>query len=309
MRSETVEFLLFLALSGVSALLVALMARHGVLDLPEARKSHDRPIPKGGGVGIVAAGLLGLVWAGGPVGPRLVLAGGGLLLALVGYADDHRDFPPAVKFSAQIFAALLPVLAGLTPRLSGVFALDAAITVGWILLVTHAVNFMDGLNGLAAGVGAMVAVVAGAPGLLAGLCGFLPFNYPRARIFMGDVGSQFLGYALALLGVWGWGSAHPWLVPMMLSGLLADVVFTLIRRAANGDQLTQAHRSHLYQIAQRSGVPAAALAPIHWGFAGWGAVIGLGPFSLWSLVGVLVPQLAWLVFVVRRERRHPVGRW
>ena len=304
-------------LTMTSAGLVALMARVGVLDIPDARKSHSHPIPKGGGVGIVAASLLGAAFLNGPMAPRAVVALGGLLVASVGYWDDRHNFPPAIKFTAQLLAAMLPVLCGLTPRLSGLFPLDAAVSIGWILLVTNAVNFMDGLNGLAAGatmIAASATLLAGGfanltIGLIAGVLGFLPFNYPRARVFMGDVGSQFCGYALALLGLFAADGPHPRLIGFALAGLLTDVVFTLIRRGLAGERVTTAHRGHLYQIAQRSGVPAPLVTLIHWAFAGWGAWLGVLPWHGGLLAALLAPQLGWALYVVMRARRHPVGRW
>jgi UDP-GlcNAc:undecaprenyl-phosphate GlcNAc-1-phosphate transferase len=310
-------FFTFLILTTTSAVLVAFMSRIGVLDIPDARKSHTRPIPKGGGVGIVAASLLSVIFLNGPIAPRVALALGGLLVATVGYWDDRHDFPPAIKFTAQLLAAILPVLCGLTPHWSGLFPLDAAVSIGWILLVTNAVNFMDGLNGLSAGatlIAAAATLAAGGfanltIGLIAGVSGFLPFNYPRARVFMGDVGSQFCGYALALLALIAAGRPHPYLIPFALAGLLTDVVFTLIRRSLAGERITTAHRGHLYQIAQRSGVPAPLVALIHWAFAGWGAWLGVLSWHPWLLPALLAPQLCWALYVTIRARRHPVGRW
>ena len=139
-------------------------------------------------------------------------------------------------------------------------------------------NFIDGLDGLAGGVALIAAgflagiaathdgwfAYAAALLLAAGIAGFLPFNFPRARIFMGDVGSQFCGFMLAVLAVVAsrfQGLEMSFLlVPMLLSGVLFDVAFTLVRRAAAGERLTAPHRGHLYQVAQRAGVPAPAVA-------------------------------------------------
>ena len=147
------------------------------------------------------------------------------------------------------------------------------MTVLWLLFATNAMNFIDGLNGLAGGVALIaagfLAGIAAAHGgwfayfaallLVAGLAGFLPFNFPRARIFMGDVGSQFCGFILAILAVVASRFDNVELsfliVPMLLSGVLFDVAFTLIRRALAGERLTEPHRGHLYQVAQRSGLP------------------------------------------------------
>jgi UDP-N-acetylmuramyl pentapeptide phosphotransferase/UDP-N-acetylglucosamine-1-phosphate transferase len=308
-----VRLFIFCLMAAISAALVAWMSRVGVLDVPGHRSSHTRPIPKGGGIGIVAANLVWLLATPGPPMTRWLFGMGGLLVATIGQWDDRRSFPPFVKLAVQLVAAVLPVLGGLTPHVTGLFWFDALCAVGWVLLVTNAVNFMDGLNGLSSGVTAIAATISGpgylTGGLVAGILGFLPFNYPRARIFMGDVGSQFCGYALAVLALLLWPGAHPWLVPFALAGMLADVIFTLIRRAINGNRLTQAHRSHLYQIAQRSGVPDWLVSAIHWGFAAFGAGLGSLPFRPWLCAVVLAPQICWGIYVVTRSQRFPVGPW
>ncbi|MGH7040912.1 MAG: undecaprenyl/decaprenyl-phosphate alpha-N-acetylglucosaminyl 1-phosphate transferase, partial [Acetobacteraceae bacterium] len=139
------------------------------------------------------------------------------------------------------------------------------------------------------------------------------------RIFMGDVGSQFCGFVLAMLGVvagrFDGVELSLLLVPMLLSGVLFDVAFTLARRALAGERLTAPHRGHLYQVAQRAGVPAVAVALVHWGFAAFGGVCCLvfiaAPPAWKPYVPLLTlgPQLAWLWFVRGRARTAAIGRW
>lgn len=332
----------------VSAAIVWLMTHAGVLDRPDARKAHSRPIPKGGGVGVVAAFLLGMAllyrYAGfariaDPYFRGVILASAAI--ALVAFLDDLRDWPFIVKLVAQIGAALLAVASGLAvwsvnipgwgPVPLGWFG--AMATVAWILFTTNAVNFMDGLNGLVAGTCLVacigLAVIAATHGgwfayaasllLAAGLAGFLPFNFPRARIFLGDVGSQFCGFVLAVLGVaaarFESVDLSALLMPMLLSGLLFDAAFTLARRFLSGETVTQAHRGHLYQVAHRSGVPAPLIALLHWAFAAWGgATCALflettGPAKALVPVLVVPPQALWLAYVAARARRKGVGRW
>ncbi len=332
----------------VSAVVVRAMVSAGVLDRPSARKAHVVPTPKGGGVGIVVAFLLGIsVLYGFAEFARLadvyfrgvVLAA--VAIAVVAYLDDLRDFPFVVKLGAQVGAALVAVGTGLYVQvfnLPGLGAVDigvwgAVVTVGWILFATNAMNFIDGLNGLVGGTvlvacGFLAVIAAGQEGwfvyfaallLGAAVAGFLPFNFPSARIFMGDVGSQFCGFVLAMLGV----AAARFqavemsflLVPMLLAGVLFDVAFTLIRRVFAGENVAQAHRSHLYQVAHRAGVDARVIAAVHWGFAAVGGVVALAfthapsGMKLPLLVGVLVPQVVWLGFVVRRARGAGIGKW
>ncbi len=325
----------------VSAVVVRAMVSAGVMDRPSARKAHVVPTPKGGGVGIVVAFLLGIsVLYGFADFARLadvyfrgvVLAA--VAIAVVAYLDDLRDFPFVVKLGAQVGAALLAVGTGLYVQvfnLPFVGAVDigvwgAVVTVGWILFATNAMNFIDGLNGLVGGTvlvacGFLAVIAAGQEGwfvyfaallLGAAVAGFLPFNFPSARIFMGDVGSQFCGFVLAMLGV----AAARFqavemsflLVPMLLAGVLFDVAFTLGRRLLAGENIARAHRSHLYQVAHRAGVDARVIAAVHWGFAAVGGVVALGfthagaGMKLPWLGVLVVPQVAWLWFVVMRAR-------
>ena len=324
------------------------MTRVGVLDRPDARKAHNRPIPKGGGVGVVAAFLLGMAllyrYAGfariaDPYFRGVILASAAI--ALVAFLDDLWDWPFTVKLAAQVAAALLAVGSGLSirdvrvPDIGAVPLgwLGATATVAWILFTTNAVNFMDGLNGLVSGTCliacACLAAIAALHGgwfayaaslmLGAGLAGFLPFNFPRAKIFLGDVGSQFCGFVLAVLGVaaarFEGVELSALLVPMLLSGLLLDAAFTLVRRSLMGEPITQPHRGHLYQVAHRSGMPAAPIALLHWAFAAWGGLVCAifldvsGPLKALIPLLVLPPQLAWAAYVVARARRVGLGRW
>ncbi len=309
---------LCLALALVSALLVRAMIAVAVLDTPGHRSAHRRPTPKGGGVGVMAAFLLGVLWLG---GGGLIWAGVASL-ALVSWLDDLRQFRPLVKLAAQAIAAAL-VLGGIG-RLPGDPWLAAALGFGWLVFVTNALNFIDGLNGLAAGSMAIACLCIGLPAaapplLAAGLIGFLPFNYPRARIFLGDVGSQGAGLSVAAFGLLRWQDpAHGSMLamPLLLWGILYDVGFTLCRRWHAGERLSQAHRGHLYQVAYRSGLAAPWIAALHWGFVLWGGgcalLPGVGPRPAMTLAAPLLatlPQLAWTIVVIRRARRAGIVGW
>ncbi len=335
-------------LACLSALIVRLMISARVMDHPDARKSHDRPIPKGGGVGIVVAFVIGLLvlyrfaeFARLADPYFLGVIAASLAIAAVAFLDDVADWPFAVKLTAQLAAALAAVGTGVfvqdyrIPYLGSLFVgwLGVPATLAWILFVTNAMNFIDGLDGLAGGVALIAACflagIAAAHGawfayfaallLAAGLLGFLPFNFPRARIFMGDVGSQFCGFVLAMLGVVASrfdGVELPLLLmPMLLSGVLFDVAFTLARRMAAGERITKAHRGHLYQVAHRAGVPAPAIALAHWGFAVFGGgccllfIAAPSPLKPYVPVLTLLPQVPWVAFVRARSRAAGLTRW
>ena len=337
-----------LSLALFSAGVVRAMIALRIMDTPAARRAHDRPTPKGGGVGIVAAFLAGiLLLYGFAEFARLAdeyflgVIGASVAIAVVAFLDDVYDWPFAVKLGVQMLAALVAVGTGLYvhdfripflgPLALGFLGVPA--TLAWLLFTTNAVNFIDGLNGLASGVtliaAAFLSLIAlthqswfcyAACGLLAaGILGFLPFNFPRARVFMGDVGSQFCGFMIAVLGVvasrFDGVELSFLLVPMLLAGVLFDVAFTLLRRAAAGERLTQPHRGHLYQVAHRSGVPAVTVTLLHWGFAVFGGLCCLVFLTVpagWKAVvpfATLPPQLAWMAFVARRARREGLDRW
>jgi len=332
----------------LSATTVRIMITARVMDTPDARKAHDRPTPKGGGVGIVVTFLVGIAvlyrfaeFTRLATPYFLGVIEASVAIAVVAFLDDLFDWPFIVKLGAQVLAALVAVSSGLyvtnfrIPYLGPLaFAWIGVIaTLAWILFTTNAMNFIDGLNGLASGVSLIACLFIvfiaeqhggwfayAAAGLLAaGLAGFLPFNFPKARIFMGDVGSQFCGFMLAVLAIaasrFDGVELSFLLVPMLLSGVLFDVGFTLVRRALAGEAVTRPHRGHLYQVAQRSGVSPVAVTLIHWGFAIFGGVCCLLFIALPSPDKppvpfiTLVPQLVWVWFVVHKARAANLHHW
>ncbi len=342
------HLLFCLCLAGLSASTVQMMVGLGIMDRPDPRKAHRVPVPKCGGVGPVVAFLAGIfilyhfadfARLADPYFRGVIMAA--LAIAVVSLIDDLRDFPFVVKLAAQLLAAALALGSGLYVsvfRLPWIGPVDTgwfgiALTLGWLMFATNAMNFVDGLNGLCAGVAiiacAFLALIGALSGgwfvyfaamlLAAGLIGFLPFNFPRARIFMGDVGSQFCGFVLAVLAV----AASRFqsvelsflLVPLLLSGVLYDVAFTLLRRLAAGDRITEAHRGHLYQLAHRTGLPATTVTLVHWGFAVWGGLTCLafiatsGPLKPLIVLLPVPVQLAWTVWVLHRARRAEIGPW
>lgn len=273
------------AISAVSALalvgLVRLLAlRHGVLDHPTQRSSHAVATPRGGGLGLVLAVLGVCAWpATHPVRWTLVA----LLLAtsavaLVGWLDDRRGLSVRARLIVHVMAgaAVGAAAAMSSASLALAFLLFAGWTF-WTVSSINLVNFMDGINGLVASQIAVFAlslaffpdqsnVAAVVEMSVAGAClGFLPWNFPNARIFLGDVGSGALGFlvpALALLAMQGQGidvvRAHLPLLP-----LFGDATWTILRRWRNGEQLTAPHRSHLYQRLANNGLGHARVTAIY----------------------------------------------
>jgi len=340
------HLLMILPLVALSALVVRAMIRWPILDVPNARSAHHVVTPRGGGAGPVLAFILGMIALYqiadlARIADRqfigVILAA--VAIATVGFVDDLRDLSARLRLICQFAAAMVVVGSGLTvTRISvpGVGPVELGffgtlVTIFWIMGCTNAVNFMDGLDGLVAGtiiiacatlagIGVSLGgdfVYAAALFLLAGFLGFLPFNLHPARIFMGDVGSQFAGFMLAVLGIaaarFEQTQVSFLIVPLLLFGLLFDAGFTLLRRILMRQRVGAAHRTHLYQMAQRAGVATRAVAAVHWGFALFHAALAAWFLNVSAemkpLVGLpaLAVQLAWAGYVIHRMRRAGLG--
>jgi Fuc2NAc and GlcNAc transferase len=276
--------------------------RRRLVDVPNNRSSHALPTPRGGGVGFVIAYLVavGLLHARGvvPFNTWLALSGAGAAVAAIGFVDDHAPTPARVRFLVHVLAAVW-VLAwiGVNPEAavgSGEWpawlgALAAVLFIVWLL---NLYNFMDGTDGLAGieavtvGLGAAWLTAVALPGnslwllplvLAAAVGGFLVWNLPPARIFMGDVGSGFLGVCLATLALASLTRAPAlfWVWVILLGVFVVDATFTLLRRMVRGRAFYEAHRTHAYQHAARrfghravmlavAAVNVLWLAPIAW---------------------------------------------
>ncbi|WP_374602276.1 lipopolysaccharide biosynthesis protein [Arenimonas sp.] len=252
--------------------------RRGVVDAPDERRLHVVPTPRGGGIGIAVALLLASAW----LGPgRGWFALGLLLCAGAGLVDDLRPLPPLAKGLLQALGAAC--LAAAFPLLPEAVGPLAGHLMAWalVLVMVNFWNFMDGSNGLATsqallaalGLAALAPASAAwlAVALAAACLGFLPLNFPRARLFLGDVGSHALGYGIAalLLMAAGPGGVSPWLLVLPVSAFVLDAGLTLLSRARRRQVLWRAHREHLYQRAVGHGWSHAGICAL---YAGWTAV-------------------------------------
>ena len=250
-----------------------------LMDIPNERSSHVVPTPRGGGLAIVFAVLAGLVAlevAGFlPASFFWALLGAGAWVALIGWADDQKDIPPGFRLAGHFIGAgwALFWLGGL-PQLT-MLGLDinpgvtgyilAALYLAWLL---NLYNFMGGIDGIA-GIEAITVCLGGlilcalSPAgkelqtvsllVAAAAAGFLFWNFPRAKIFMGDGGSGFLGIVLGVLSIRAAWAAPDllWAWIILLGAFIVDATVTLLRRAWRGEKFYQAHRSHAYQHAAR----------------------------------------------------------
>jgi len=252
--------------------------KKSLMDIPNARSSHSAPTPRGGGVAIVVSFLVAVALAGAVVEdavlPVFALIGSGLAIALVGFLDDHGHIAARWRLLVHFVAAIWAVfwLNGLPPfDLFGTTVnpgwLGYAIAVFFLVWMLNLYNFMDGIDGIASVEAITVCLGAAliyfyldqptliaAPVLLAAaVVGFLWWNFPPARIFMGDAGSGFLGIVIGILALEG-GWASPkllWVWLILLGVFLVDATYTLLRRLLRGDKVYEAHRSHAYQYASR----------------------------------------------------------
>ena len=273
--------------AGVSWILTGALRRYAqarsLLDIPNARSSHSVPTPRGGGVAIVLSFLATLpVLALADILPwadMWALLGAGTGVAVIGFLDDHGHIPARWRLLGHFTAAgwALFWLGGL-PQLN---LFGISLDLGWVGHVLAAVylvwllnlyNFMDGIDGIASieaiciciG-GALLYVILGYSGslqpvfwlapvlLAAAVAGFLFWNFPPARIFMGDAGSGFLGITLGIFSLQAaWTESQlfwSWLI--LLGVFIMDATWTLMRRLLRGDRVYEAHRSHAYQYASR----------------------------------------------------------
>lgn len=277
----TIVVVLAFALSAAGTELVRRYAlARAILDMPNARSSHTIPTPRGGGLSIAIVWLLSLVvffWLG-VINVRVLaaFAGGSALVALVGWLDDRRDLRARTRLACQLAAAIwLVVWVGAPTELHlGAMEIPLGpagfmVTVLGVIWFINLFNFMDGIDGIAGvesligGVACGVMLLLGSAGDLAALAfalafaagGFLVWNWPPAKIFMGDVSSGMLGYVFAGLIVAGDTLAHipaPLLV-VLFGVFVCDATYTLVRRLLRGERVYEAHRSHMYQRLVQAG--------------------------------------------------------
>ncbi len=295
--SFVLHILFALVIAGLSALFTYLLSRHlKVFDIPNERSSHTEVTPRGGGIAIVAAFLIGLLiihFAGRTVPIHSLYFFGFLfssfVIAALSFYDDFHVVSFKVKLGGQIVAIIVALSTGIVIDIVhlpvfgevyfGIWAYP--LTFIWIFGLTNAYNFIDGLDGIAASTAVIAAlfmsyisfqqgshfIYLASLTLAAGSVGFLIFNWSPAKIFMGDVGSTFLGLAFAVMAVIAARYDHShtslFVVPLLLFHFIFDAAFTFTRRWRAGDNVFSAHRSHVYQLLNRIGYSHKQVALIY----------------------------------------------
>ncbi|MBO8168473.1 MAG: undecaprenyl/decaprenyl-phosphate alpha-N-acetylglucosaminyl 1-phosphate transferase [Thermoanaerobacteraceae bacterium] len=265
-------FLAFAVTFGITPQLKKLAKRVGAVDIPDNRKVHRRVMPRIGGLGIYL-GFVAALLVMFPLTAELkgLLVGGSIILVF-GLVDDIRGISPKVKLAGQVIAALVAVHAGIrvdfiTNPFGDIITLGrlaVPVTVFWIVGVTNAINLIDGLDGLAAGTSAIAAVTMAVVAVMEGhlavavmaaalavsILGFLKYNFHPAQIFMGDSGSLFLGFTLAVLAIMGLTKSATIIsvfIPVIILGIpIFDTFFAVVRRYLQGKPIFQADKGHLH---------------------------------------------------------------
>lgn len=263
---------IFIASFFFTALYRNIAIKKSILDVPNDRSSHEIPTPRGGGIAIVLAFYLGLtfIYLKGNVDKNLFLALlSGLLLVVTGLFDDILNLPALFRFLIQAFTVsmalfflggLLVIDLGISP-IESKLILNILAIIGMVWFI-NLYNFIDGIDGYAsmqaifvAGALFLLTKSAGVLILAVATLGFLPWNWQKAKIFMGDVGSTILGFVLAVFAIYFQNinevSLVHWLI--LTSLFWFDATFTLFRRWRNKESLSQAHRKHAYQRLVQSG--------------------------------------------------------
>ncbi|MBK9130725.1 MAG: glycosyltransferase family 4 protein [Gammaproteobacteria bacterium] len=325
--------------------MVYLLSRTGsllrIIDHPNERSLHQIPTPRTGGLGIWVGSLAGLGAVSllfGEVLEVIWLATGALIIAIISFIDDRLHVPVRIRLSIHLLAAITLVIGGLqwqSIELPGLHinlppGITHVLSVLFIIWMTNLYNFMDGMDGLAGGMAVFGFGTLGMLGHLAGddfyaaMCwmiaassaGFLVWNFPPARIFMGDTGSSVLGLLAAALSLWADrdGLFPLWTAMLIFAPFVFDATLTLARRTLQGERIWEAHRSHYYQRLVQAGWSHRRTVLWEYGLmllcsAGAFYAFRASTAGQWMIIGMILSTcLAGVVGVRHIERRHLASR-
>lgn len=304
----------------LTPLVIVGLRRAGRVDIPNERSLHDAHLPRGGGIAIVASVLAAVFLVGSLQGIVVHLLLIAVALAAVGLLDDRAGLSPVARLGTQVSAGgLLGYTVGLatgqTPTL--MFVAVVAMTFG-----TNAFNFMDGINGISGIHCVLFSLVIGvelmrldddngaalAFALLGASLTFIPYNFPRARVFLGDVGSYFIGGMLASLAVYAVAAGANVVIVVALFGYyIVDTSTTVLLRLRRGENILAAHRDHMYQRLVRAGCSHVTSALTATGLSVFGLLTALGTSQLVDRLTSLLLVFAALVAAVVLVRRAISG--
>ncbi|GHH97462.1 glycosyltransferase family 4 protein [Neobacillus kokaensis] len=317
--------LCFLCSILITPIIKKLAFKVGATDQPNHRKVHHRIMPRLGGLAIYLSFLFGILILQPESSYHAAIVAGGVIILITGVLDDIFELSAKVKLLLQIAAALVVIWGGVDVEFInlpfngridfGVFSIP--ITVLWIVGITNAINLIDGLDGLAAGVSSIalltitgMAVVMGntyvvAMGviLIASTLGFLKYNFHPAKIFMGDSGALFLGYMISVLSLLGFKNIAviSFVVPIIILGVpISDTFFAIIRRLYNKNPLSAPDKSHLHHCILKLGYSHRETVLLIYAMS---AMFGLAAFiftmtTVWgSIIFIIILLVAIELFV------------
>ncbi len=312
----------------------------GAIDMPDKRKVHKKPIPRLGGLAIIVGFLVSIIYLvivlsientiklNGVEKYGIKLCGFLMGISVLGttcFIDDSKDIPAIVKLLAQILAAVIVVVSGVKIDIVAIPFMESNITlnnifsyiltIGWIVGITNAINLIDGLDGLSSGIsliscislliifatnGSSILSIILITALAGGIVGFLPFNFNPAKTFVGDVGSNFLGFSLAVISILGVAKTYTVLVliaPLIVLGLpIFDTIFAIFRRIIKGKSLKavfKPDKGHLHHRLMAKGYTQKQAVLILYGLSAT-----LGMFAIILLDSGLWKALSFALLVI-----------
>ncbi len=331
--------LAFITTFVVTPYTITLAKKLGAVDTPkDERRVNTTTMPRLGGLAIIAGFLVSIIYLLivlsieksinlAEDNTYMKLIGffiGGLIIAIVCFIDDLKDLPPLVKLAAQIVVAVIVVLFGLRidnvniPFLYNIGlpnAFSIILTIGWIVGITNAINLIDGLDGLSSGI-ALISCISlliifalnGSPiiaillitALAGALSGFLPFNFNPAKTFMGDAGSNFLGYCLSVISIFGVAKTYTLVVivaPLIVLGLpVLDTLIAIVRRIVKGKSIKaimKPDKGHLHHTLLKKGFTQREAV-----FIMYAITAALGLFAIVLLESGIWKALSFLLMVI-----------
>ena len=312
----------------------------GAIDIPDKRKVHKKPIPRLGGLAIISGFIVSIIYLlivlnientiqlNGIEQYGIKLLGffiGILILGITCFIDDSKNIPALLKLLAQVLAAIIVVMCGVKIDIIAIPLLEKNInlsnivsyifTIGWIVGITNAINLIDGLDGLSSGIsliscislliifatnGSSILSIILITALAGGIVGFLPFNFNPAKTFVGDVGSNFLGFSLAVISILGVAKTYTVLVliaPLIVLGLpIFDTIFAIFRRIIKGKSLKavfKPDKGHLHHRLMAKGYTQKQAVLILYGLSAT-----LGMFAIILLDSGLWKALSFALLVI-----------
>jgi UDP-GlcNAc:undecaprenyl-phosphate GlcNAc-1-phosphate transferase len=325
-----------------STICMLIIKKMQVIDIPNHRSSHDTPTPTSGGIAIVATFIIGILSVY-IVGDSTMIrkdyfvgfALSAILIAGVALYDDLRKKPLVFKLLSQLIGVFVVMVFGLILRELSLPVIGKIqlgfwgyiITFFWIIGLTNAYNFMDGIDGLAGGTAVLTSLffclicfyqgsnfvyIICYP-LIAGSFGFFLFNFPKAKLFMGDVGSTFLGFTFAIIAIIAalYDHSHTsfFVMPLLLFNFIYDTFFTFICRLIRKKNVAKAHKRHLYQLFNRLGYSHMFVSCFHFAVC---IVQGIGAFIMVDIQGskrvlVFIPflifQILYSSLIIKKAKK------